>query len=200
MCKIGILGGTFDPPHIGHVIVAKEVQLVCQLDEIWFIPTNEPPHKGQAAASASSRRAMLEQLTVDEPTWCVNAIELERTGKSYTIDTIQTLKRLHPTKEFHFIIGADMVDYLPKWDRIDELTKLITFISVQRPGYSGSSPYDVCEVDIPLIEVSSTMIRERLVHGQSPHYLLPPRVYTYMKEHQLYGYERDEETNQTPIK
>lgn len=193
MYKIGILGGTFDPPHIGHAIIAKEVQLTCDLNEMWFIPTNEPPHKQQAVARPNERLAMLQELIKEEPTWKVNEIELKRTGKSYTIDTMQALHEMYPSHNFQFLIGADMVEYLSKWERIDELMGLMTFISVQRPGYEIDSHFPIKEVQVPTINVSSTMIRERLRAHRSPHYLLPKSVYTYIKERQLYGYRAGKE-------
>lgn len=192
MSTIGILGGTFDPPHIGHVMIAKEVQRACGLDEIWFIPTNEPPHKQQAVALPNERLAMLEELVKEEPTWKVKDIELKRAGKSYTVDTIASLSEMYPVHEFHFIIGADMVQYLPKWERIDELRKRVTFIRVHRPGYTNDSPFPIKEVPVPAIDLSSTMIRERLRENQSADDALPKGVHTYIKEHQLYGYRTDQ--------
>lgn len=188
MRKIGILGGTFDPPHIGHMLIAKEVQLTCNLDEIWFIPTNDPPHKKHANAEAKDRFAMLCEMTRNEPTWNVLDIELKRKGKSFTIDTVSKLKQLYPSDQLHFIIGADMVEYLPKWHKINELITLISFICVQRPMFRLKSPYPMKEVYIYDINISSTMIRRRLIDGKSPHYFVEESVYNYIKEHQLYGY------------
>ncbi len=191
MRHIGILGGTFDPPHLGHMIIAKEVQLTCCFDEIWFIPTNDPPHKEPANARAADRYAMICEMIQDEPTWKVSDIELKREGKSFTFDTMSTLKQLYPTLEFHFIIGADMVEYLPKWYKIDELLKLTSFTCVQRSSYTLESVYPMKEVYVPEVNISSTMIRKRLLERKSPHYFIAKRVHDYIKEHQLYGYRAD---------
>lgn len=191
MSRIGILGGTFDPPHIGHMIIAKEVQLTCGFDEIWFIPTNDPPHKKQANAHAQDRFAMVQEMLHNEPTWKVIDIELKREGKSFTIDTMIALKKLHPNNDFHFIIGADMVEYLPKWYKINELMEIASFVCVQRPMYSLASTYPMKKVFVPEMNISSTMIRERLLEEKSPHYFLDCKVTNYIKEHQLYGYRTD---------
>src|SRR5690625_1490138 len=118
MKKIGILGGTFDPPHLGHFIIADEVKYALQLDEVWFIPTNEPPHKHRAMSSNAHRLNMLMGVTKEIPYFKVKTIEYERIGKPYTIVTINELKTDRPGDDFYFIIGADMVEYLPHWHRI----------------------------------------------------------------------------------
>lgn len=192
MRRVGIFGGTFDPPHVGHMILAKEVQLEANLDEIWFIPTNEPPHKSGVAAPPKERFAMIDAMIREEPTWKAVDLELQRKGKSYTIDTMKTLREEYPTYVFHFIIGADMVEFLPKWHGINELMNLVSFICVQRPMYTVQSPFPIKEVYVPEMNVSSTMIRERLQSGRDPHYFVPRRVYNYIKEHELYGYRTDQ--------
>ncbi|HLR74242.1 MAG TPA: nicotinate-nucleotide adenylyltransferase [Virgibacillus sp.] len=200
MHTVGILGGTFDPPHIGHMMIAKEVQLTCGFDEIWFIPTNDPPHKQHAHARASDRLAMLEEMIQDEPTWKVLDIELKREGKSFTIDTLTTLRRCYPEITFHFIIGADMVEYLPKWYKIDELITLVSFICVQRDTYSLETNYPVKEVYVPEVHISSTLIRQWLAQGKSPHYFVSEYVFDYIKEHQLYGYSTNQRKSTTEPK
>lgn len=190
--RIGIFGGTFDPPHIGHMIIAKEVQQTCRFDEVWFIPTNDPPHKKQVNATAKDRYAMVQEMIQAEPTWKVLDIEIKREGPSFTIDTIIDLQKMYPSNHFYFIIGADMVEYLPKWHKIDELIQRISFICVNRPNHTLESPYPITEVRVPLIDISSTMIRDRLMAGRSPHYFLEKHVHEYLKEHQLYGYRSDQ--------
>lgn len=186
MKKIGILGGTFDPPHLGHLIIAEEVRISLGLEEIWFIPSNEPPHKAKATINANNRITMLELATKSNPLFKVKPIELERKGKSYTIDTMKLLVKKHPDTEFYFIIGADMVEYLPHWHKIDELVHLVTFVGVMRPGYQLKSSYPIITVNIPAINISSTMLRERLQNKQSVRYLIPANVYTYIKEKEIY--------------
>jgi len=187
MRKIGILGGTFDPPHIGHLIIAEEVYQKLALDEIWFIPSAEPPHKDKAKVSAQDRLEMLSVATSDVDYFKINTIELVRKGKSYTVDTIKALQENHPKDQFYFIIGADMVEYLPHWHKIDQLVKMIQFIGVKRPDFEIDSPYPVIGLDTPVLEISSTMIRERLKTNQSIRYLVPKPVLTVIKERGLYG-------------
>jgi nicotinate-nucleotide adenylyltransferase len=186
MKRIGILGGTFDPPHIGHLIIAETVRTELQLEEIWFIPTFEPPHKLEATMDAESRIDMLKLALADNNSFILNTIEVERSGKSYTIDTMKQLKDTFPDNEYYFIIGADMVEYLPKWYRIDELLQLVRFVGVKRVGYSMESPFPITEVDIPFVDVSSSNIRERISENKSIKYLVPNSVHTYIKEHGYY--------------
>lgn len=190
MEKIGLLGGTFDPPHIGHVIVADEVKYVLDLDEIWFIPTNVPPHKREAVTSNIHRRNMV-QLAIEQTDYFkLNTIEFAREGKSYTIDTIRLLKQSYPDVEFYFIIGADMVEYLPNWKAIDELIHEVQFVGVNRTGYKVQSEYPIIEVDVPFVDISSTELKQRILEKKPFTYFLPESVANYIKEHQLYGYRK----------
>lgn len=199
MIRIGILGGTFDPPHIGHFIIAEEVRRQLQLDEIWFIPNNEPPHKGKALTDKNDRLKML-QLVIDEIEYFrVHTIELEREGKSYTIDTIKALREQYPQHKFYFIIGADMVEYLPHWKDIEQLVSMIDFVGVKRKNYELNSKYPVLEVEIPLIEISSTNIRERIINGDPFQFFVPKEVYQYIKEHRLYGFRSSEKDREREI-
>ncbi|WP_085508933.1 nicotinate-nucleotide adenylyltransferase [Thalassobacillus devorans] len=186
MKRVGILGGTFDPPHIGHLIIAEEVYYQLDLDEVWFLPSNHPPHKSGATADNQNRLEMVKAAIADNPHFSVSDIELQRDGKSYTYDTIKQLKKLNPDIEFYFIIGGDMVEYLPKWYEIKKLMKMTHFVGVKRSGYQLNSPYPVEEVEMPIIEVSSTMLRKRLNQGREIRYLTADGVIDYIKEHQLY--------------
>lgn len=186
MKKVGILGGTFDPPHIGHLIIAEEVRRALALEEIWFIPSYEPPHKAKATIDAKTRLNMLSLSIEDNRSFKVNPIEIQRQEKSYTIHTMKILTEQNPQIKFYFIIGADMVEYLPNWYKIDELIELVTFVGVGREGYSIESSYPVVPVEIPMINISSSMLRERLQKGESAKYLIPEQVYRYIKEHRLY--------------
>ncbi|HLQ97791.1 MAG TPA: nicotinate-nucleotide adenylyltransferase [Candidatus Dormibacteraeota bacterium] len=186
MKKIGILGGTFDPPHIGHLIIAETVRTSLDLDEIWFMPTNEPPHKNKANSTGLDRLKMVKLATEDNEYFKVNDIEMKRLGKSFTFDTMNILMNEYKNEEFFFIIGADMVEYLPSWSRIDELVQLVKFVGVQREGYELNSPYPFIKVDIPMIDISSTWIRKRLGVHASVKYLIPESVDAYIKENQLY--------------
>lgn len=186
MKRIGILGGTFDPPHIGHLVIADDVYHALNLDEIWFIPSQVPPHKQAARVSAAERLSMIEAAIQDTSYFKVNPIELERSGKSYTIDTIDVLKAMHPDITFYFIIGADMVEYLSHWHQIDQLVKSVQFVGVKRPEYQLQSTYPLIFVESVGIDLSSTIIRERIRNDKPIRYLLPTPVYQRIKERQLY--------------
>lgn len=185
--RIGLYGGTFNPIHTSHLIVADQVYTALGLDEVWFIPDEIPPHvNSKTTIAAHDRVAMIEEAISDNPHFKVELSEIERGGVSYTYDTIVFLKEKYPEYDFYFIIGADMVADLPTWHRIDELSKLITFVGVQRPGFIANSSYSVLWVDAPLLAISSTDIRNRVISGLSIRYLVPDRVEKYIKEHHLY--------------
>lgn len=188
MSKIGIIGGTFDPPHNGHLLIANEVYHALKLDEIWFMPNQIPPHKwGKDITSVHNRVEMLQLALMDELRFSLCLIELERQGPSYTYDTIVQLTKKHPDTEFYFIIGGDMVEYLPKWYNIAELLQLVTFVGVTRPGYTLSTPYPITRLEIPEFAVSSSLIRDRFQSGGTTDYLLPKRVQDYIERNGLYG-------------
>lgn len=186
MKKVGILGGTFDPPHLGHLVIAEEVYHALSLDEVWFIPSQEPPHKEKANTDAKYRVSMLEAAIENNEHFAVNSIELERSGKSYTFDTIHELHKRYSDITFYFIIGADMVEYLPKWYKIEELVNQIQFVGVKRTAFKLETEYPVVEVNIPTIEISSTMIRKRIKDKGSIKYLVPDQVNQVIKEYRLY--------------
>ena len=134
MRKIGIIGGTFDPPHYGHLLIANEVYHALNLEEVWFLPNQIPPHKqGRNITSVESRLQMLELATEAEEHFSICLEELSRKGPSYTYDTMLQLTKKYPDVQFHFIIGGDMVEYLPKWYNIEALLDLVTFVGVARP-------------------------------------------------------------------
>ncbi|MBO1911294.1 nicotinate-nucleotide adenylyltransferase, partial [Microvirga sp. 3-52] len=135
MKRIGILGGTFNPPHIGHLIIANEIKYALDLDEVRLIPTASPPHKAaDKDVTAHQRLRMVELATEGAEGLMASSVEVEKGGVSYSYDTISALKEMEPEADFFFIIGADMVDLLPTWHKIDELVQLVTFIGVNRPG------------------------------------------------------------------
>ncbi|GGF07428.1 putative nicotinate-nucleotide adenylyltransferase [Halobacillus andaensis] len=184
--KIGLLGGTFDPPHLGHLIMAEHVLEAMHLDEVWFVPSHVPPHKQESALVAEDRLRMVERAIEENPQFSVSTVELEREGKSFTIDTMKQLQNQYPSYDFCFIIGGDMVQHLDRWHRIDELQELVQFIGVGREGYQLDSSRGVKLIDIPRIDISSSMIRKRLAKGKSIRYLVTHQVYEYIKEHSLY--------------
>ncbi|GGJ83596.1 putative nicotinate-nucleotide adenylyltransferase [Lentibacillus kapialis] len=186
MKRIGILGGTFDPPHIGHLIIAEEVRETLNLEEVWFIPSYEPPHKQKAHVNSETRVEMVERAISGNPHFRISTIEVNRLGKSYTFDTMKALTDENPDVQFYFIIGADMVEYLPYWNHIDDLLNLVMFVGVKRRGYAFKTDYPILEVDVPLIELSSTDIRQRALKNKSIKYMVNSGVEAYLKEKHLY--------------
>lgn len=188
MTKVGILGGTFDPPHYGHLLIANEVLSELNLDEIWFMPNQEPPHKKKSDSVENTDRLQMLELSIDgNSAFKIEKIELERSGPSFTVDTMKILNERYPNHQFYFIIGADMIEYLPKWNKIDELMELVQFVGVERPEYSSKTDYPIQYVDIPAFEVSSSMVRERVQQGKTVRYLLPEPVIDFIREKHLYG-------------
>jgi nicotinate-nucleotide adenylyltransferase len=186
--RIGIVGGTFNPPHLGHLIIANEVLNALDLEEIRFMPNHVPPHKEKLKSITDDERIRMLNLSIeDHPQFKLETIEMERSGPSYTYDTIMLLKKREPEIDFHFIIGADMIEYLPKWYKIDELVKQVIFVGVNRPSHSSETGYPIIHIDIPEINLSSTLIRERLSENRSVKYLLKDSVLEYIKEMKLYG-------------
>jgi len=188
MNHIGIIGGTFDPPHIGHLFIASEVLTQLNLSEIWFMPNRIPPHKERKSYVTDEERVeMLSLAIAGQPKFKLQLIELDREGPSYTYDTILLLREQYRDTKFYFIIGGDMVEYLPHWHKIDELIDLITFVGVKRPGYSFPTQYPIVEVDVPQLDISSSMIRKRLRENRNTMYLVPEKVRNYIEEKHLYG-------------
>jgi nicotinate-nucleotide adenylyltransferase len=192
--KIGIMGGTFDPIHLGHLIAAESAREAAGLDEVWFMPTHIPPHKpNMPKASGDQRLEMVRLAIANHLHFRVVDYELTRGGKSYTADTVQTLHELHPTLTFYYIIGADMVMYLPKWVQIEEIVQHVSFIGLQRAGFQvdlDQLPENLAAkvqlAPMPLIEISSTVIRERKRLRRSVRYLVPENVRIYMEANRLY--------------
>ena len=185
--RVGILGGTFNPPHLGHLIIANEVLHALKLEEVRFMPNQKPPHKIMTNnVSEEQRLAMTELAIQDHEKFKLETIELKREGCSYTYDTMQLLKAQEPDVDFYFIIGADMIEYLPKWYKVSELCELVQFVGVNRPRYSTESEIPIVSIDIPDISISSTLLRRRLAQQQSVKYLIPDQVISYIKEHSLY--------------
>ncbi|WP_042345770.1 nicotinate-nucleotide adenylyltransferase [Bacillus massiliigorillae] len=187
MKKVGILGGTFDPPHIGHVIVANEILTALELDEIRFMPNHTPPHKEKTQGVSNEDRVEMLRLSIkDNPKFTLELIELDSPGASYTFYTMEKLKEKEPDTAFYFIIGADMIEYLPKWHRIDELVGLVQFVGVQRPPFTTNTTYPIELIDAPLIYLSSSIIRKKVKNGVSIKYLVAPAVEEYIEENSLY--------------
>lgn len=201
--KYGIMGGTFDPIHFGHLVVANEVLAKYKLDRIIFVPTGNPPHKSITGLTyAYHRYMMVEFATMTNPKFYVSNIEVEREGVSYTVDTIRELKYKYNDIELYFITGTDAVLDLPTWKNTEEILKLCKFIAVDRPGYVidnykqkinkimdeyGGS---IETVKAPQLKISSTDIRARIDNNRPVKYLLPENVEQYIFKNELYKNER----------
>ncbi len=191
--KVGLLGGTFNPPHVGHLIIAEQVRDQLGLEKILFLPSAEPPHKREKKTIDSKHRlAMLEKTVMDNEAFEIDTIELQRGGKSYTYDTIVALKEREPDTEFYFIIGADMVEDLPNWHNIEELVSLVQLVGVNRPNFTTKSPYPVIMVDVPDIDISSTIIRQKVLDDCSIRYLVTQETEKYIESERLYKDEEKE--------
>lgn len=191
--KIGILGGTFNPPHIGHLIISDQVKDQLDLDKILFIPSAIPPHQTKKETiSAEHRLALLEKTLGKNDDFEINKMEINRGGKSYTYDTIKELKEKSPDSEFYFIIGADMVEDLPNWYKIDELIHMVQFVAVNRPNYTSTTSYPVIVVDVPDIDISSSLIRQKVKDDCSINYLVTPETKEYIESEGLYKDEEEQ--------
>lgn len=186
--RIGILGGTFNPPHLGHLLMAEQVGNQLELDEVWFMPTAKPPHAPGKTTIASMHRVNMLQLAIDKnPLFKVQPYEINRGGVNYTVDTTRYFVETYPESEFYFIIGSDSANDLYTWRNIDELVQLVQLVGVRRPGeYPYQGPFPILWVDSPMIDLSSTEIRLRVYLEQSIRYQVPRRVAEYIEKHHLY--------------
>ncbi|QKS70833.1 nicotinate (nicotinamide) nucleotide adenylyltransferase [Paenalkalicoccus suaedae] len=183
--KVGIIGGTFDPPHIGHLILAEEARITCLLDEVWWMPNAIPPHKSKSNTDEGSRVKMVEQVVRMSPHFRLCLEEIEREGVSYTVDTLHHLMKKHPSLAFHFIMGGDSVENFDSWYKANELKQLLPFIVMTRPGYEvgGQDTFrDLTILERVQLDVSSTMIRESLSNDTFNEYLVIPNVAALLKE------------------
>ncbi|MGA9173829.1 MAG: nicotinate-nucleotide adenylyltransferase [Thermoactinomyces sp.] len=192
--RVGIFGGTFDPIHLGHLLLAEQAMETASLEQVWFIPAGEPPHKqGNEITSAHHRLQMVKLATETNPHFVVNDLEIKRKGPSYTVDTIQILKELTPENDFFLLVGADMVKDLPHWYKIKKILQFVRVIGLGRPGVRAEGLPDFIVDRLQWIPeaiettISSTVIRQRANLGKSLRYLVPDPVYQYIKEHRLYG-------------
>lgn len=202
---IGILGGTFDPIHLGHLHMAEAVYDSLKLEKIVFIPAFVPPHKiGMDYAPAADRYAMTSLAVKAYPHFSVSDMELRRNGVSYTVDTLRALRALHPEKQLYFIIGADSVVQLHTWNSIYEMLDLATFVAAGRPGYAGvrdevvrnlgaEAAAKIILLHTPEYDISSTAIRSKIRENASLSGLVPKVVEEYIYEHGLY--RRQEKSN-----
>ncbi len=190
--KIGIFGGTFDPPHVGHLIVADEVRSELALDAILFIPAKRSPHKlDRKPASAVKRLKLLSLATRDTPHFIVSDLELRRGGISYTVDTLEKLHKKNPKDEFFLIIGMDNLRSFHTWRSPEKIIGLATVVVMTRAGvprirvpHALKKKTILCPV--PEIGVSSSDIRKRIREGKAFRHLVSPPVYAFIKRHRMY--------------
>ena len=200
MSKIGIMGGTFNPIHIGHLIIAEDVRAKYGLDKVLFIPSGQPPHKSDSEVIDHEHRYEMVRLAVaSNPGFEASRVEIDREGYTYTVNTLTELtERYDAGTSFYFIIGADVIHELRTWREYEKVFKLCEFIAVLRPGYSESDFRNtIKQLDAEygakihplrsrLVDVSSTEIRERCMNGESVKYIVPEDVEKYIFDNGLY--------------
>jgi nicotinate-nucleotide adenylyltransferase len=196
--RVGLLGGTFDPIHVGHLIVAEEARTRLDLSQVFFVPAGQPPHKLKQEITRSERRlAMIELAIAGNESFAISRLDVDRPGPAYSIDTIRLFREAWGGDvEPYFIVGGDSLSELPTWHQPERLIRLCHVVAVPRPGYQvrldeldrtlpgAASLIQVLEA--PLVDISSTEIRQRVREGRSIRYLVPDAVERYIREHRLY--------------
>ena len=197
--RLGLFGGTFDPVHYGHLIMAECCREQCELDEVWFLPAGHPPHKGkQGISSGTARAEMLELAVAGCPKFQVSRIELGREGRSYTVDTLQQLFDEDASRELFFLMGTDSLRDLPSWHEPERITQLATVVVANRGGDRRTTRDELVDlpgaahverirfVRMPAIALSATEIRRHVGNGASIRFQTPRAVQVYVQEHGLY--------------
>jgi nicotinate-nucleotide adenylyltransferase len=187
--RIGIFGGTYDPPHLGHLIVASEVCGALDLDRLLLIPAASPPHKrGRVHASAEQRLEMVRLAAEGDDRFLVSDLELRRSGASYTVDTLRELTQRHPGAQLFLTVGVDQLREFGTWREPEEIARLARLGVVERAGerVPREFGYPVHEVPIPRIDISATEVRRRVRVGESIRYLVPEPVREYIAREGLY--------------
>ena len=190
--RLGVMGGTFDPIHHGHLVAASEVQTRFGLDEVVFVPTGQPWQKDAREVSPAEHRYLMTVVaTASNPRFTVSRVDIDRGGPTYTIDTLVDLRRLRPDAELFFITGADALAQILSWKDADELFRLAHFIGVTRPGYvlseSGLPADRVTLQEVPAMAISSTDCRARVERAEPVWYLVPDGVVQYVNKYRLYA-------------
>jgi nicotinate-nucleotide adenylyltransferase len=199
--RYGILGGSFDPPHVGHLVLAQEAVCRLRLERLYLVPAADPPHKNAPAAPAADRIEMLRLAIEGEPRMSVSDIELRRAGKSYSIDTVRALRAAHDDAPPFLIVGADSIPVLPHWKDVHTLLDLCTLVIATRPGtpdaalreltpHLGAARVEALErqrLRIPALDISSSLVRERAGKGWPIRYLVPRGVARHIAARGLYG-------------
>lgn len=186
--RLGVFGGTFDPPHIGHLAAARAASRAAALDRVLFVPAGRPWQKDDRAVSAAEDRYRMTELAIrdDEPAFAASRIEVDRPGPSYTVDTLEALTR--GGRELFVVLGADAATGLPTWHRTERICELATLAVVNRGGRARTAPAGcrIVDVDMEPVDVSATEVRRLLSTGRSVQGLVPDAVATYAVERGLY--------------
>lgn len=193
--RVGVMGGTFDPIHHGHLVAASEAAHRFGLDEVVFVPTGEPWQKaGRKISPAEDRYLMTVIATASNPRFTVSRVDIDRAGPTYTIDTLRDVRGDYPDADLYFITGADALSSIMSWHDWEDMFALAEFVGVTRPGYELTEdmlPADIQErvhlLDIPAMAISSTDCRERAAAGRPVWYLVPDGVVQYIAKHRLYA-------------
>jgi len=188
MKKIGILGGTFNPVHIGHLILAEEIREKLSLDKVIFVPAYLPPHKADSGILAASWRYKMIQLAIKgNRHLAVSDIEIKRDGPSFTIDTVKEFNKIYPDDEMYFITGSDLLNYLAEWKDLAEIIKIVKFVVATRPGYPLEEiPSYIKTVAIRAVDISAFEVRQCIKENKSFRYLVPEAVFNYITKKKLY--------------
>lgn len=199
MKKIGIMGGTFDPIHNGHLLIAEYARNHFELDMILFMPTGNPPHKNENNISSDKHRYNMVLLaTNSNENFILSTMEMDRQGITYTIDTIKALKTMYEDVDLYFIMGSDSLLQIHKWKNYEELLNICKFIVASRPGYDNNMLENIIKdlnfkfnspiftMEAPLLDISSSEIRERIKNNKSISYLVPRPVEIYIHKNKLY--------------
>jgi len=193
--RLGVMGGTFDPIHHGHLVAASEVAVLFGLDEVLFVPTGKPWQKAAGEVSPAEDRYLMTVIaTASNPRFSVSRVDVDRTGPTYTVDTLRDLRRLHPGTEMFFITGADALEKILDWRHAEELFGLAHLVGVTRPGYRLEDSHlpegSVTLVDVPAMAISSSDCRNRVSRDMPVWYLVPDGVVQYIEKRHLYRDDR----------
>jgi nicotinate-nucleotide adenylyltransferase len=191
--RLGLYGGTFDPIHLGHLILAEACREACALDRVWFVVAGAPPHKPGGRTDVNHRIEMVRLAIAGNPAFEVSEIETRRPGPHYSVETLETIAAEHPRDELFFLIGADSLVDLPHWRSPERILSLASLVVANRPGFEPP-PFDIPaearpihRVTIPPIGIASHEIRRRRLEGQTIRYQIPRAVEAYMDAQGLYG-------------
>lgn len=185
--RVGILGGTFDPIHIGHLIAASSVYEALNLDSVVFMPAGDPWQKRDRELSTGQQRLeMVKLATSDDARFQASDIEISRSGPTYAIDTVRDWKRRNSEDELFWIVGSDALSGIPSWHEWEAFVDEVTVVSVNRIGQSASVPFDVLSVEMPEVRISATQLRDRFTNKLDTKYLVPQKVSEYISDQGLY--------------